>query len=1017
MMDGVVHRVSSPTFVGRVDELAALEAALARAAGGVPAFAFVAGESGVGKSRLIAEFESGARRAGARVFIGHCLELGGTVIPYAPLVDALRPLARELAESGSDLPELLPPPTRAALAELLPEFGAGDAPSSGGEGEGGVAPQSRIFEGLLALLDRLGREQPIVLVLEDLHWADPSTRDFLTFLVRSARSEPLCLVVSYRSDELHRRHPLRPLLAELERSPHVDRLGLERFNRDEVGLQVSAILEAPAPEELADELFERAYGNPLYTEELLAASSEGCLELPETLRDALLHRVERLPAAAQEVVRVASVEHPMRHELLVALCPLAPAETLEGLREAVAHQILVSESDGAYAFRHALVGEAVYSDLLPGERSALHARLAEALEREPQLLGDAPRATLTAQLACHWHNAHDVPRALGAAVAAGFEAKRVFAFSEAKRHFERALELWDRVPDAAERAGCDRIDVLRHAAAAASNSGEAARSVALIRQAIAEVDAQAEPERAAFLLERLGHYLRGAGETEEGLEAYERAMALLPPGESPQRATLLELRSRALMLRGRFTEAADGAAEALAMAERLDEPRIQSRALNTLGLNRAALDDVDEGAALLRRSREVAARTGPPSTLVQAVINLGEILDLAGRTEEALAEVRDCLEVVRAHPERTTYDTFLELQGANFLIRLGRLDEVEESLSAAPPGDSVGTTPIFLHELRARVRLIRGELPAARRQLDEMRRLCLGTRDPQWIEPLHTLTGLLALLEDRAGDARAAAEQGLAAIASSDEGGRIARLCWVGLQAEADAAELSRPRGEPFDRGSAERLLAALADAAAKPGQWAEGPLYAALARAEAGRLDHALGVADPDPAAWEAVATGFDRLRFPWPAAYSRFRAAEAYVQAGDRAGAAAPLSAAHEAAAAMRAAPLLGEIEALGRRGRVELEAPAAATNGDTVAVDGSPAERLGLTPREREVLLLLAEGRTNREIGQALFMSEKTASVHVSRILTKLGVSRRVEAAAVAYRLGLTSGGGRLDAAAAS
>src|SRR5688500_2542898 len=426
-MDAVLNRVSSPTFVGRADELAALEGALGRAAAGVPAFTFVAGESGVGKSRLVAELEGRAVAAGARVFVGHCLELGGAAIPYAPLVDALRPIARELADCGSDVADALPPATRAALADLMPEFSAGTGSAPDGDG----VHQARVFEALLGLIERLGRVQPVVLVLEDLHWADQSTRDFLTFLVRSARDEPLSLVVTYRSDELHRRHPLRPLLAELERTPGVDRLGLERFSRDELAAQISAILEAPAPDELADRLFERSEGNPLYTEELLAASADGCLELPETLRDLLVARVERLPEPAQEVVRTVSVEHPMRHALLAALSHLDEAELLAGLREAVAHQVLVTGPGESYAFRHALVGEAVYGDLLPGERSALHARLAETVDARHELMGDMPAAGVAGVLACHWNAAHDVPRALGASVAAGLASKRVLAFSEA----------------------------------------------------------------------------------------------------------------------------------------------------------------------------------------------------------------------------------------------------------------------------------------------------------------------------------------------------------------------------------------------------------------------------------------------------------------------------------------------------------------------------------------------------------------------------------------------------------
>src|SRR5215218_2699511 len=647
-MDAVLHRVSSPTFVGRTDELAALEGALGRAAAGVPAFTFVAGESGVGKSRLVGELEARARRAGARVFVGHCLELSGAAIPYAPLVDALRPIARELAECGSDLADGLPPASRAALAELMPEF---RSPDAAGDGDGGH--QARVFEALLALIERLGRAQPVVLVLEDLHWADQSTRDFLTFLVRSARTEPLSLVVTYRSDELHRRHPLRPLLAELERTPGVGRLTLERFNRDELLAQVSAILDEPATDELADRLFERSEGNPLYTEELLAASSDGCQELPDTLRDLLVARVERLSETAQEAVRVISVEHPMRHALLAALCDLGEPELLHGLREAVAHQVLVAGQGESYAFRHALVGEAVYGDLLPGERSALHARLAETVDARHELMGDAPTAAVAGILACHWNAAHDVPRALGASVAAGLASKRVLAFSEAQRHFERALELWDRVPDAEARAGCDRAEVLRHAAAAAASAGEAARSLALARAAIAEVDEQADPLRAAFLLERLGNYLRWAGETEEGFAAYAEAMELLREGDSPQRARLLEYRARGMMLRGRFEEGTTGGEEALAMAERCDDPSIQIRALNTVGLSRAALGDAEQGVAMLRRSRDLAAAGGKPVEYVQAITNLSEVLDLTGRTRAALAEVEAAMETVRANPERT----------------------------------------------------------------------------------------------------------------------------------------------------------------------------------------------------------------------------------------------------------------------------------------------------------------------------------------------------------------------------
>src|SRR3954469_13998714 len=490
IMPGMPRRVSSPVFVGRADELGRLEYALARAADGTPAFVFVAGESGVGKSRLIAEFESHARASredGAEpsVLVGHCLELGGTEFAYAPLVEALRPIARDLAERRTEFPDGLSAQTRAALAELLPELGD-DRDDVVTDREGGH--QARLFEALLSFIDRLGQRGPVALVLEDAHWADSSTRDFLTFLVRSAHAESLCLVVTYRSDELHRRHPLRPLLAELERGAGVERLGLERFSPEEVAAQLTGILEHPPAPQLAERLYERAAGNPLYTEELVAATQDGSGELPETLRDALLLRVERLGPAAQEIVRTASAEWPMSHELLRAVCPLPESELLEGAREAVANQVLVAEAGGVYAFRHALVGEAVYGDLLPGERSALHARIAQALTDRPELRGDAPGPTLSALLAWHWYLAHELPRALEASVRAGQAAQRVFAPVEAGQHFERALELWARVPDAQELAGLDHVQLLSLAAGVASDAGQTGRALALTRQAIAEID-------------------------------------------------------------------------------------------------------------------------------------------------------------------------------------------------------------------------------------------------------------------------------------------------------------------------------------------------------------------------------------------------------------------------------------------------------------------------------------------------------------------------------------------------
>jgi DNA-binding CsgD family transcriptional regulator/predicted negative regulator of RcsB-dependent stress response len=445
------------------------------------------------------------------------------------------------------------------------------------------------------------------------------------------------------------------------------------------------------------------------------------------------------------------------------------------------------------------------------------------------------------------------------------------------------------------------------------------------------------------------------------------------------------------MLRGHFHDAALEARQTAVEAQQLGALDLEAGAANTEGISRGALGDVDEGARLLRRSRDLALEIGSPSELSRAAANLSELLDLAGRTEEALAEVRATLQVIYDHPERTLYDTFLELQGACQLLRLGRTAEAAAAMPDRVPSDAVTSTGTFYEAMRAMLALRRGECDVARGALDELRRAVQANRHPQWVEVLEVTTIELAILEGRLDDARAAAARGLPEFDGTEEGGRLVKLLWAALRVEAEAAERSRAT---FDDKTARTLRARLAGAVKRPGQWAEGPRYAALAEAELTRIEHA-----PDPEAWLTAAAGFDEISLPFPAAYARLQAAEALVAGGDRTAAAEPLTAAITAAVRMEAKPLEDAARALARRARVRIE------DGGPEP-EPEPAAPLGLTPREHEVLLLLAEGLTNREIGERLFMSEKTASVHVSRILAKLEVGGRVEAAAVAHRLGLSA-----------
>jgi predicted ATPase len=450
MMEVVAQRVSSPALVGRAAKAAQLGAAFERAAAGQATVVVVAGEAGVGKTRLVAELDDRVRRQGALALAGGCLDVGDGVVAYAPLVEALQPLPGLLAPE--ELERVLGG-ARAELARLVPELGA---PGTTPPVEAGAAVLGRLFELLLGVLHRLTDQGPVLVVVEDLHWADQSTRDLLGFLVRNLRG-PVALVLTYRADELHRRHPLRPFLAELERGGRVERLELGRLGRRELGELLAGILGKPAPAALVGELLARSEGNPFFAEELLAARREG-VDLPEALRDLLLARVQALSAAAQHGLQVAAVAgQRVDHELLAAVAGQQPERLVEPLREAIGRQVLVVEEGGdSYRFRHALVQEAIYDDLLRVQRGPLHAAYARALAARIERRGSGATAPELGQLAHQWDVAHDQGRALLASVRAGQATEAAFALAEAVRHYERALELWElarRRPPAARWTG------------------------------------------------------------------------------------------------------------------------------------------------------------------------------------------------------------------------------------------------------------------------------------------------------------------------------------------------------------------------------------------------------------------------------------------------------------------------------------------------------------------------------------------------------------------------------------
>ena len=879
----MVIRFSSPTFVGRAVALGQLDTAWVRAAAG-PAAVVVGGEAGVGKTRLVDEFARRRRAEGVRVLVGGCIELGEEGVPFAPVIQALRTMLRTLEPETA---RRWVGHGRDDLARLLPELGGPPAGDGQAVGPELTSAQGRLFELLLGLLERVAGERPTVLVVEDMHWADQSTRDLLGFLIRGLRSPGLLLVLTYRADELHRRHPLRPFLAELERIGWVERVELDRFDRAELIAQLTGILAEPPGADLVDDLFERAQGNPFFTEELVAASAGGLGgQLPPTLRDTLMARIETLPDPTQHVLRVAATAgRQVEHDVLAEVAGLPEAELFDALRQAISAYVLVPDNEReAYAFRHALVQEAVYGDLLPGERVRLHAAYATTLAAREDP-GGCEQAAVAAELAHHWYAAHDLDRALPAAVTAGLAAEKVYAYAEAQRQLERALELWARAPAVHPGLRLDRVDLLGRAAEAGFRVGNADRAVALMRTALKEVDAEADPLRAGVLTARLAHFLRSSGK-QGAFAIYDEAVRLVPPQPpTPERAQVLASLGQALMLKPMFEQARAVCEEAIAVARAAGARAAEGHARNTLGVVLAHLGDTAAGLAHLEEALRIGEdlhehHSFEVDDMLRAHINLCDLFDLTGELERAATLALHGAEVARQHGLERSFGTWLTADASAVLIKLGRWDEAHERLHAALPRTaSGGLVAINLYQALATLEVGRGELELAGEHLSGALRLFdkvfVGA---QHIGPLYREQAGVAVWQARHAQARSAVATGLSACLGVDGARNAAGLYPVGLRAEADAAERARARHAGDEEADARWVAAELLDGArALITPW--GPEFEAhLATCEA---EWARVVGEPDPERWQSAVDAWEKAGQPYPAAYARWRLAEALLAA----------------------------------------------------------------------------------------------------------------------------------------
>jgi DNA-binding CsgD family transcriptional regulator/tetratricopeptide (TPR) repeat protein len=949
-----VAAAAPEVFVGRAGEFAVLEQALAAAAEGCGGCALVAGEAGIGKTRLVGELCDRATAAGFQVLLGRCLDLIGTELPYQAVTDALRPLTA--AQAASQLAGA--PAWRAAASQLA------------------------VFEQVLELISLGAESAPVLIVVEDVHWADTSTLDLLVYLAHNLDQYNALLIATCRADEPASTDSMHWFADSIRRSRAGRTITLGPLVPDDLATLLLARAEGPLPETVRDSIMRRSQGNPFYAEELLAVVQGSAAPLPDALRDLLLRHLRRLDPATQEVLQViAALGGQVTHELLVDTVRTTEQRLRRAVRDAVDQRVLVvDQTASGYRFRHPMIAEAVYSTILPGEREDLHLRIATRL---------VATDVGAAELAHHWAASRRPAEALAASIHAARDAEKVFGLAEAHAHIERAIILWPSVPDAQQRAGTDLISILRWAAQLAGETGAGGRAVQLARQAITLVDTQQQPLQAALLHVRLGEYLHQIGRTQDMIPSMQKAVDILAETRTAERAYALASLAGAVMVNWRHAESLPIAEEALNASRQLGADDAVVQALTIHGSDLAYLGRAQEGVTELRQALRLAQRTGDRIGLHRAYVNLTDAVTMLGRPREAAQLAHTGLDQLH---RVGVHSSVLQANYIEALLAIGDWDEADRQTTLALRSITANF-PYMIHMMRADLDTGRGDFQAASAQLEQARATLRPDHGYGIYEIYHAE---LALWQHRWTDAHRHATEALSRSRTPQTEQLRVWFIAKALRAHAELSALARARRDTKALGRwTDHAAEVITDArrAAATASAITPNVHGWLALAEA---EYARTRTDQCSEPWQAAATTWDELDRPALAAYCRWRQAEALIHSGAPRDQAAPsLRCAYQTASRLSATPLRRELEALAQRARLDPR-PAPDVSTSTPLLD------LGLTPREIEVLALLARGRTNREIAHDLTISEKTASVHVSHILNKLHAENRHQAAAIANRL---------------
>lgn len=912
----------------------------------------ISAEAGGGKSRVIEEF---VRRISTRALVlsGDCIGQRQYPLSFAPFRAMLSKLVQ--AEGLAELNLITSTQDRGELARLLPEFGV---PTEAADSSTGRA---MLFEVVRRLFDELAKRQPLVLVVEDAHWADQATADLLRFLVGRLSSSPILLVISYRPEGLAHSAALGGLVADVLRRQGTQHLELPRLSRTDVASQLEGILgHQPAPG-LVNRVYDKGAGVPLFTEALATASGSAMDGLPASLRDLLLMAIAELPQETRDILRKVALGGPqIAHSLLGRVAKLSDAVLAERLRPAVETGIIVT-CPGAYAFRHALIADAVQSELLAGEILTIHRAYASALAQKAKETGDLG---LLLSVARHWAGAEDASEACRAAWRAAKQAE--CAYSEQLGMLEIILAFWSRADRPESIVGMDIVGLLELAADAACWAGEAERGMELVELGLAKIGSTTRPHsRTALLLQRAMMRQQGLipGELSDLREAME-----LAGGHARLRAEALGQMSRALVLRDRHQEARAFVDDMRQVAGAAEDEEYQLEA----DIDDAFLKHIGSRSAAFERALAEAAAAGSGRLEVLAAEGLLRCLCEEGRFEDVIARGWAAFDRTLALGQGRYMGAAVGYHLCRSLLMCGEVSQADDICERMAVQNPLPLGLAKVLECRADIAMARADLARAAQCIRLLRDLPSG---PQAADRrAATMVRLEIDLAQAKGDPGKAS-----ALISALDTSRLFSFHWPVLAALARADVESRPT-----------RLDQLADLARRLPE--AGPVDRAYASTFAAEVSRA---GQSDIAAWQKAAEAWEAMGARTWHAYCQVRCGTAMIVAGRRAPGSATVRQAVELVAQTDAIAMASEIESVAIRARVRLS-----DEGRTLPMS-TPH---GLTDREMEVLRLVAAGQTNREIATHLLISPKTASVHVSNILGKLAVPTRNAAAAIAHRLQL-------------